>query len=376
MSSYRSTKKIHLPAPEEGAIEEGTIVQWDGKTLTLASGEERKLSNAGSLVAAIKLGWLVPEADTESTYIPRPGGVEVRTAQSTGDARERVAVMTVQDEERDLGTRGAVRRAGNVNAPSGAAPTGAFVERDDDSGRVVGRFANSAKSAPIEIGKDDQKVKNKLDNATEVRVERMGTPVRSATGDVQAARVAEDLTDLLPEAVSSGRPAATFNNDGVQVSAGGSPVGGQEEGVVISKIGSAPPEKVEKLDRSAAALENALRKWAESGETWDGNPVHLGELSVMIKSVLRDLDTTRRKLAAAQSAPVDLPEPPEEDEPAPLPLPGGNVEWDTTLHWKKREMIALTDYGQDPVALQQILAQEPSAGVQKAIRARLDELEA
>jgi hypothetical protein len=372
MARYRATQRIHLPPPEEGSIDQGDIIEWDGKILTLASGEERKLMHPAGLTAAIRVKWLVPEEDTESTYVPQPGGVEVHAAQSTGDQRARVNVMTVQNEERNLGTTASVRQAGDVNR--GAAPTGALVERDSDDGRVVGRFKNSAKADPIEIGKNDLQTRSKLDNATKVEVERLGVPVRSATGDVQETRVGEDLSELLPDAVSSGRPAATFNNDGVQVTSGGSPVGGQEEGVVIGKIGSAPAEKAQPLDKNAQALEGALRKWATTGETWDGKPVHLGELAVMAKSVLRDLDATRRKLAAAQSAPVDLPEPPEEEEPEPLPPVEGGIEWDTTLHWKKREMIALNDYGQDPDALRQILELEPSAGVKKAISARLDEL--
>jgi hypothetical protein len=369
--SYRciTATGIHLPPPEEGSIAHNEVVQFDGKVLTLESGEVRKLLHPKGIQAAINAGWLVPVESDVTQYVPKPAGVKVHAAQATGEEREQVNVMTVADEERDLGSAASVRQEADQNSSkrvSQGAPTGV---QDTDDGRVVGRFKTSAKGEPIEVGKDDQKIKNALDNKSKIEVERYGNPVRraTATGDVEEALVGDDLTELLPNAASSDRPEpGVFENDGVQVGSAGSSVGGQDDGVVISKVGAS---EALGFDRSSAALEGALRKWATTGETWNGKPVHLGEMKMMVESVLSSLDAARQKLRDPVGEPAEKPETPTDEVGAP-----SFADWDTTVHWKKRQAKALNEFGDDPSALRAILAVENSAGVKKAINERLREL--
>jgi hypothetical protein len=369
--AYRALTRIHLPPPEEGHLEAKEVILFDGKVIKREDGSEVKLPYPSALNGAIKAGWLVPVESEKTKYVPQPAGVEVHQAQSTTEKREKVNVMTVQDEERDLGSRVAVRQDADQSSSqrvSQAAPTG-VVEHDDSGGVVVGKLG-SPKGEAIEIGKGDQALKSKLDNAGPVKVQR----VARATGDVQEARVGDDLQDLLPDAASSETPEpGVFSNDGVQVSSAGSSVGGQDEGQVVSKVGEPRPVSKD-LDRNTSALEAALRSWALKGQTWDGKPAHLGEIQVMAKSVLRSLDAIRSELAALKAAPTA--EPSEEEVVQDEVLHNPAFTWDTSAHWRTRLKTALDDHGDDPETLQAILIAENSDGVKKGVQARLDELSA
>lgn len=366
---YRALTRIHLPPPNEGHLETKEVVSFDGTTLLRDDGTKIELPFPTAIRGAIKAGWLVPIDSDVTQYTPKSAGVEVRAAQSTGEKRERINVMTVQDEERDLGSRMAIRKGADQNSAkrvSQGARTGVVVQRDDSGGVVVGRFKTSAKSEPVQVGRDDHKVRNAADMKSKVEVERMGKPVRSATftGDVQEARSGDTLTDLLPDAESSGRPEGTFVNDGVAVSSAGSSVGGSDDGVIIGSVdrkAAAAP-----VDKNTEALENALRSWADTGTTWNGKPVDLADMSVMVKATLRSLDAARSNVAAAP--PEAAPEAPTEE--------ASEFSWDVSTHWKTRVALALGTYGDDPEALKAILELEPSAGVKKAIKARLEELAA
>jgi hypothetical protein len=367
--AYRALTRIHLPPPEEGHLEAKEVILFDGKVIKREDGSEVKLPYPSALNGAIKAGWLVPVESEKTKYVPQPAGVEVHQAQSTTEKREKVNVMTVQDEERDLGSRVAVRQDADQSSSqrvSQAAPTG-VVEHDDSGGVVVGKLG-SPKGEAIEIGKGDQALKSKLDNAGPVKVQR----VARATGDVQEARVGDDLQDLLPDAASSETPEpGVFSNDGVQVSSAGSSVGGQDEGQVVSKVGEPRPVSKD-LDRNTSALEAALRSWALKGQTWDGKPASLAEVQVMAKSVLRTLDAIRSELAALKAAPAEEPDPEKEAQDEVLDSPA--FAWDTSLHWRTRLKTALDDHGNDPETLQAILVAENSDGVKKGVQARLDEL--
>lgn len=368
--TYRAITNIHLPPPVGGQLTSQEIITFDGTTIKREDGTELKLPYPSALNGAIKAGWLVPIESTTTEYVPQSAGVEVRAAQSTGDKREVINVMTVQNEERNLGDRVALRAGADHNSAqkvSRGAPTGVVVA-DDSGGVVVGRMKTSAKGGTIEIGKGDQAIKNKIDNGAPAGVEK----VARATGDVQEALVGDSLQDLLPDAASSKTPEpGVFENDGVQVSSAGSSVGSQEDGVVVGKVGE--PRAVSKdLDRSASALEKALRSWAETGKTWDGKPPALLEIAVMVKSVLRSLDLARNEVVSLTAQVEALQATPKADAVAEAPT---EFEWDLATHWKTRQKSALNEYGDDAEALNAILAAENSAAVKKAVTARLAELE-
>ena len=370
--TYRALTQIHLPPPEEGHLMKGEVVLFNGVELRREDGTKINIPFPTAIGGAVKAGWLVPLASTETQYVPKPSGVEVRSAQTTGDnKRELVEVMTAHDEEVSVGNRIAIREQADHNSSkkvSRGAPTGVVIERDDDSGVVVGRFKNSAQGTPIEVGKNDHQAKSAFDNKSRVEVERIGRVVRSATGNVEEARSGDTLADLLPDAASSDTPKpGIFQNDGVHVASGASVVGDQGDGVVVRRVASASPG----LDRNSEALEKALRGWADTGKTWDGKPVNLSDMTVMVKSVLRQLAVVR---AAAQRVIDAVPEEVLVFEAAADSEGSAPFEWDLTAHWKTRHSTAINKYKDDPEALQAIISAENSKAVIKAAQARLSEL--
>lgn len=264
---YRAITRIHLGAIEQ-SLEEGDTVEYDGQVMKW-NGTEHSLA---TLRGAIQVGWLVPEGQKSAGYVPKPAGVKIHDAESTGDSRGKAREMgTALDEEKDLGNRKDIRQ-GRVSegAPTGARVLTASEEKDIGSttgvtesgqeGRIVGRFKSATKSGPIEVGKDDRRVVSSLDNKNTVEVER----VARATGDVQETMVGDELEDVLPEATHASRPRPGVAGEGttetgeerarrlaverkarlvrsdeqnnVTVTQSSSSVGGSEDGVVVGNI--------------------------------------------------------------------------------------------------------------------------------------------
>jgi len=211
---YKAVTKVHLGALESD-LEAGEVVLYDGTTMRRGPDEVQ----LATLRAAIKVGWLIPEAD-EGAYIPRPAGVEIRPAESRGRERGPARVMgVVEDEEREVGGLDEVRAPGAPKThqakqaaleiqPDGKPAAKAAPKRErsapsesSQEGRVVGRFKTSAKSGSVEVGKDDRRIKSQIDNTEGVQIDRLGT-----AGD--------DLEDVLPEAASTGKPDAGVAGEG------------------------------------------------------------------------------------------------------------------------------------------------------------------
>lgn len=369
--TYRAVHKIHLGGTEPPSqIDQDEIVQFDGSVVKRASGQEVKVQYPTAIQGAIKAGWLVSTSSTEQGFRPRPAGVEVRTAQSTGEKRARIDTMTVSGEERDLGSIGDIRPSNapkthvakdsqklHVSTTKGA-PTGARVSRteeDSADGVVVSRLKTPTKFGN-EIGKGDLEEKSRLDNSSSpLKIER----VARATGDVQEAIEGEDLQDLLPDAATSGRPpTGLFRDQGVKVGNAGSTVGGQEEGEVVSKVGA--PPKNRKLPPDSEA---GLRTWVESGSSWDDQPVTLADVRVLLRTYFRKLDASIPKQSPPAKEEVAVAAP--EKKPSSSP-----IVWDLTAHWKTREKN-VESYKGNPTALSEILKIENSPAVKKAAQALL-----
>jgi hypothetical protein len=287
--AFRATTTFHLGAIESD-LTEGEVVLFDGQTMK-RGGAEVPLS---SLRAAIKANWLVPDEQEGGVgYRPMPADIRIHDAQSTGmDRGEGRRIHTVQDEEVNLGHLSAVRpsnapevhvasNAGEVSrgAPTGvrmadrltSSPTTATTSHGQE-GKVLGRrFKTSTQNDKIEIGKDDKRIVQQLDN--------LSAPPLRASGDVQQAMTGDDLDEVLPEAASSQRPrpgvagegtgetaqeraqrlaaerraqalAASRNAGGdaptapVSITPGSTGIGGADDGEVIATVsgGSSEPE--------------------------------------------------------------------------------------------------------------------------------------
>jgi hypothetical protein len=200
----------------------------------------------------------------------------------------------------------------------------------------VGKLKSSAKSPPIEIGKDDRRVVQELDNNKRV-----------ATGDVQEAISGEELEDLLPEAASSKKPKAGVYKEKAYTSSGASSVGGAEEGVVVARVGAQKtsggvPEDF--ADRRALLL-----RWA-SGEAPE---LAADAVANLVKSVVGPPPFTPT-LTQGSGA--------------------GEFSWDLTRHWKSRQAAVMKHHMDDPDALRTIATVDSSRGVLKVVHARLTEL--
>ncbi len=192
-ASFRAITKIHLGAISDN-LHEGEVVEYDGYTMK-RGGDETAMH---TLRAAVKVGWLVPVAAPETKYVPQPAGVVIHRADGLSD--EELEIATVKEEDVNVGTLSEVRPK---SAPATHRASDAAVKNDGD-GVVVSRIKTSAKQAPVEIGKDDRKVVQQLDNKTSIDVEKVAV----ATGDVEEAIGGHDLTELLPDAASTGVPDA------------------------------------------------------------------------------------------------------------------------------------------------------------------------
>lgn len=361
--SYRVVHKIHLGGIEL-VLEVGSIVQFNGSTLKTEDGEEIKLSQPSAMAGAIKVGWLVPVASTETTFIPKSAGVQVHSAKSTGEKREQVNLMTVHDEEQNVGNRQDIRR--NVNAASARIPS-------EGEGVIVSRIKTSAKFAPIEIGTADRAALAQIENQT-FPVERVR--VAKHTGDVSEALAGDELEDILPDAISSRRPHPVVREERASPPGSGAPrpmaTPVRTSPVPSPPVQTAPvqQEEVEEslLPEDPGFLEKALRRWAQTGKTWNGQPVSHLDLSLMALSVLDSLENLRLTKVAppAPVASVAPPAPVSEDS-------SGDFQWDLTPHWKTRQ-VSLIKYKDDPETLKAIYAIENSGGVKKMIEAILGQL--
>ena len=248
--AYRAIYKIHVGGLERDILKDD-VVHFDGTSMKVGE----KSVEAPTLVAAIKVGWLVPLDQQGGEYKPAPANVQMHKAAPTGPERKPIAKTVVHDEERDVGHLSRVRGA---NAPethtaknAGMTHKAASAKEEAgsvDDGVVVGRFKTPAKSGAIEVGKDDQRVMRDLDPLTG---RKLGTVVvKTATGDVQEPRVGDTLDELLPDAASSSVPEpGTTDPDArarnyrdmdtrAKTAVGSSSVGGMEEGTIVGKVGT------------------------------------------------------------------------------------------------------------------------------------------
>jgi hypothetical protein len=324
--TYTAVTKVHLGSLETDLLQ-GETVQFDGTTMKRGSDEH----DISVLVAAIKVGWLVPEGETGS-YDPSPAGIKVHSATNRNSEAKQIQV-DIQDEERDMGTLSEVRAEGSppthVASSAGkisrGAPTG-VAQYNDDEGKVVGRMRSAAKSEPIKLDGTDRKVVSQLDNSGRKIVDLV-VDKAVATGDVQEARTGENLEDLLPQAASAQAPSLSSRTDGegrgdesdararAVTAKGSTTVGTADDGEVIASIGSKPEAKVE---TPSTDVEDAVRA---------------AKIEVVRQFV-----------------------------------PG--FEWDLKVNWNRRAKLAVEKYGNNLPVINAILSIE-TAAVRKGILERL-----
>lgn len=202
---FKAITKVHLGQLETN-LEQDEVVLFDGSTMKRGSEEV----SMPALRAAIKVGWLIPESET-GTYKPQPADIKIHSAKNISENPEEIKMHRVFEDERGLGSLQDVR-PDNAPATHMAKNAGEQhkIDTPDGEGRVVGKFKTSAVAKAVEIGKDDRRVVETLDNKTNLEVEK----VARATGDVDEAMYGDDLEDILPNAVSTKVPASGIAGEG------------------------------------------------------------------------------------------------------------------------------------------------------------------
>lgn len=347
---YRVIQKtIHVGGAGE-SLTQNEVILFDGSTLKRENGSDIKLSSSEALSGAIKVGWIVPESSPETSFRPKPAGIEVRSAISTSEKRDLVNLSTVQDEERSIGTREEIR-SGERKA----------VRVREGEGKVVGRLKTSAKAAPVEIGRNDKREVSRLDNKSEVGVEKVGSKTEF-TGDVTKAIAGENLAELLPEAAQSAPPKNATYNETAKTASGSLSVGTGDDGRVVGRavreeVSTQPPAPptpptfddafIERLAESVAP------KLAEIlSRTFAPSPLPPKAVAEVAEKVAAELSSDEPESEASE----------------------GDFVWDTSTHWKSRQKLVQTDYWDDAGLLLKIQSLESSRGVLKIVEARLAEL--
>jgi uncharacterized protein YdaT len=197
--ALRATTKFHLGALERD-LHEGEVIHFDGNIAKIGNTEH----SLPVIRSAVRSGWLVPTSDTTTKYRPQPANVAVRPAQSTGKERgATVDVQTVHEEDRDLGNLKKVRDRGDGIVRKHAL----IIEEGGSEGVPVGRLKSAAKRQTtitaenvMRLTQEIRKVDN-VEGSPEQRVIPIAKAV--ATGDVQEARVGDELDELLGESATS-----------------------------------------------------------------------------------------------------------------------------------------------------------------------------
>jgi len=197
--SFKAITKVHLGALESN-LEKDEVILFDGSIMKRGTDEV----SMPALRAAIKVGWLIPENE-EAVYVPKPADIKIHSAVNISGKPQEIKMQKVYEDERGLGSIQDVRpdNAPKTHYAKQAGKTHRLeVDTPDGEGRVVGKFNSSAVSKSVEIGKDDRRVVETLDNKTTLEVEKVAT----ATGDVQEAQTGETLEEILPNSVSTKTP--------------------------------------------------------------------------------------------------------------------------------------------------------------------------
>lgn len=393
---FRAVAEVHLGAIQD-YLQEGEVIEYDGTTMKRGP-DEHQISN---LKAAIKIGWLVPEAQVGGSYVAQPADVQIHDAQSTGrDRGEGRRIGTVSDEERDLGTRESIRKQARTGKKdtdtSGAAPTGAMALTDKDNkalgdspqsrsvvteggqeGEVVGRLRTPASQKSVIDSTTATRVAQQVSKIDNVQGSsgRLVDPVKraKATGDVQEAIAGDDLEELLPDAVSSKKPEPGEAGEGMtadearELHERAASVAEQRRQERLAQAGSSGKAKV------SASKEGISGTEAKVGTNVD--PDYTAVVSRGGSSSIGGADDGEvvGKVGGQAAPVVEDDVPPEAIIRAKIEMiqqfvPG--FEWDMSVQWAKRAKIAVEKYGKNMPVMNAILSIETEA-VRKEIMKRM-----
>lgn len=222
-----ASPRIHLGAVQVD-LPEGAIVGFDGQTLEWGG----TTYNVPALKGAVTAGWLVPQNDNVSRYVPKSAGVKVRPAQGNQEGKL-MEIETSSDEEEVVEDykvkmdkrREDARRANMISQP------------DEPEGiEISGGHDDMLLEAPEPVGFDSQ-IKFDVETEEEREVAHVGK------------NKAFTKTVVPEDASSEGTPIARLASPKTRTVLDG-------EAKVVSAIASAErTKKVEKLVTAKTVLE-------------------------------------------------------------------------------------------------------------------------
>jgi hypothetical protein len=260
-----TSPRIHLGAYQVD-IPEGAVVEFDGQTLKWG-GESY---NVPAIKGAVVAQWMVPVGDNVSRYIPKPAGVKVRPAKGGTEGSQAMEIETTSDEEEvvtdykaTMDKRREDARLANITQSEDPADgvqvsssndtpieipepkafeaktitvdsgderevahmqnstfTKTAIDASENEGVAIARFDSPAKQKTLlsdgaqaarEVNRLENSGAAKLIKTAKVAVEPVeGEDINfrknGATGDVSEARAGMELEELMPDALSTGKP--------------------------------------------------------------------------------------------------------------------------------------------------------------------------
>lgn len=338
---FKAITKLHLGGTNPPMdIMPGMTIEYDGSS-TKISGQ---LYNVASIAGAIRVGWLIPVADTMTTYVPQPAGVQVRPA--TSASQERGAAMVIEravDDERQVGSLDAnnARRAdvqanqfSNRQASQVQVSASGTIRTAEQTAPEPKKYQIHHEDPPVEISYPlGQADRNKPLDPRAIKVDDSHNegarpvaqlrPAKMGAIDVSDSRALQNELRALDPVTGVKAPIAKV----------ASPVSRTNQ----DAIGGVP------MDQNFA-----------NGATGDVDFATAGD---ELEDILQGAVSTGRPAPGPVMGSDDHV---EVAKPVYVPK---TIEWDKSVHWRSRVKLALEKYSDDPDALQYILSVEDPAVV-------------
>lgn len=361
-TKLRVVRTFHF-GPLQQDLRENAVIEFDGSVVRIGD----KTHSAPQLEAACRAGWLVVEGSSSAQAAPKPAGIQVHPAQSSGNTRgEAITVEPASEDERVVGSLGISKAKveealAKHNAAFNAveeAPKAVIVSHEDPILEVqypgVGNTPPLAKKFPT-VRDDGAGHGGSMTRTVAGTGVQMGRAEQSSDGAAvgkfrtsnKHRTVLTDASDVDAEIARLDDPPPIEAQDIEEVPS--------SEGVTVAKVTPAV-KKVVVTDASAVAREIAKLEDPPPPKTKKVAPVKATEED--IRSVGPGGATGDVSEARAGDDLADLlPNAATTGVPAPG-IAGEGFSWDMNKHWKERVKIAVNKYGNDPSALDRILAVE------------------
>lgn len=336
--TFRVLTKIHLGALGRD-LDRNAVIGFDGTVLRHGTQD----LTFPALRGAIKVGWVVPDSSTISEYTPRPAGIQMGDAVSKGEVRAmRTASVEVSADEQDAG---AVQRKIQVSAPA----TPQKNEGLSADGVIVGKLKTPSKFPAVEIGMDDRQIVLGLDSKSRAILEKIPPAI---AGDL--------LTDLLPNAIGTGRPTPG--------------IAGEEQIIEVIPRVLVTQTVIAPVATEVRGISNLITDLQGQITTMSDD---IAKIHKMLAKVSPAENSKPKTKVQRGSPPVELPDA-QSTPPAVQTSGETQIEigaWDMKRHWKARVKNALDLYGGDPAKIGAIMALEVDSvrmGIQHGLTRRAD----